>query len=82
MNAIGNLRQTSRQFGAGVVLGLCAVTPVFAASGDDPMSSRGLIFITSLGVLGLALMLRAYTLGGRDVEEAEDAPDLRWWKNQ
>ena len=65
-----------------MLLGLPAVTPVFAATGDDPITPRGMLLIGSLALLGLGLALKALSMrdDGRHAPPA-DAPDLRWWKN-
>lgn len=82
MTKIRDLWQSSRTFGAGVLLGLPAVTPVFAATGDDPITPRGMLLIGSIALLALGLALKALSLrDDRRHTPPADAPDLRWWKN-
>ena len=82
MTKIRDLWQSSRTFGAGALLALPAVTPVFAATGDDPITPRGMLLIGSIALLGLGLALKALSMRNdhRDAPP-DDAPDLRWWKN-
>jgi hypothetical protein len=82
MTKARDLWQSTRTFGAGVLLGLPAVTPVFAATGDDPITPRGMLLIGSLALLGVGLALKALSMrNDRGNTPPADAPDLRWWKN-
>ena len=87
-NRIRNVLQATRHFGAGVALGLVAVTPVFAATGletlgREMLNLRGIILAVSLVLLGLGLALKAREIRQeRNASVPDDTPDLRWWKNQ
>jgi hypothetical protein len=82
MTKFRDLWQASRTFAAGVLLGVPAVSPVFAATGDDPITPRGMLLIGSLALLGLGLALKARAIHDeRRNLPPPDAPDLRWWKN-
>lgn len=76
------LWQAARTFGTGVLLALPAVTPVFAATGDVPITPRGALLIGSVALLGLGVALKARAMrNDRRNAPPEDAPDLRWWRN-
>ena len=82
MNSFRNLLPAARTFGAGALLGLPAITPVFAATGDDPITPQGMLLVGSVALLGIALALKAFGLRKeRSAGTTPDAPDLRWWKN-
>jgi hypothetical protein len=75
----------SQSFGAGLLLGLSAVTSVFAASGEEPLNMQGVILVASLALLGLGLALKARSIRSihhkHDAVRMGDTTDLRWWKN-
>lgn len=82
MKSFKELPQALRTFGAGVLLGLPAVAPAFAATGDDLVSPRGMLLVGSLALLGIGLALKAWAIRDeRNAESSRDAPDLRWWRN-
>lgn len=76
------LWQAARTFGTGALLALPAVTPVFAATGEIPITPRGALLIGSLALLGLGVALKARAMrDDRRNAPPADAPDLRWWRN-
>jgi len=81
MTSFRNLLPAARTFGAGALLGLPAITPVFAATGDDPITPQGMLLAGSVALLGIALVLKALGDKERGAGPTPDAPDLRWWKN-
>jgi hypothetical protein len=65
--------------GAGALIGLSVITPVFAATGDGFADWNIVLMIGSviLLVLGLILKARATRRGRRTAAGVEDAPDMR-----
>jgi hypothetical protein len=69
-------------FAAGVLLGLCVVTPTFAASfAFDTLPMRDWILMASLVLLAVALAVKLMRRRGA-VDDVPDElePDLRWWR--
>ena len=70
-------------FAAGVLLGLCVITPTFAASFSfDTLPPRDWLLIALLVLLAVMLTLRL--MRGRTdhvLESGPDDSDLRWWRN-
>ncbi|MEO8508586.1 MAG: hypothetical protein ABI593_13245 [Betaproteobacteria bacterium] len=69
-------------FVAGSLLGLSAVTPVFAATLDGPLPPQDLLLYGSLVLLTVGLaarLMRGHTPANAGV--AEDVPDMRWWRD-
>ncbi len=71
-------------FAAGVLIGLGAVTPAFAATFPAPMEPRELLLTGSLILLAVALamrIMRRRNADGMVDATVEEQPDLRWWRN-
>lgn len=82
MRSFQDLPPALRTLGTGVLLGLPAVAPAFAATGDDVVSPRGMLLVGSLALLGIGLALKLWAIRDeRNAEASRDAPDLRWWRN-
>ena len=69
-------------FAAGVLLGLCVITPTFAASVSfDTMPARDWLLMASLILLAVSLALKLMRRrNGVDDVPDELEPDLRWWR--
>lgn len=67
-------------FFAGILLGLAAVTPVFAATLDGQLTPSNVILLVSLILLGIGLALKVMQ-GRRSLDAGPDSDDLRWWRN-
>lgn len=68
-------------FVAGSLLGLSAVTPVFAATLDGPLPPRDMLLYGSLVLLAVGLaarLMRSRKQG--DPGATRDVPDMRWWR--
>jgi len=70
-------------FAAGVLLGLSAITPAFAATFDPALPPRDWLLMGSLVLLAVALAVRLMRRRGTpDVApDSPDMPDMRWWRN-
>ncbi len=65
-------------FGAGVLIGLSVVTPVFAATGDGFEYWQTAVMIGSIILLVVGVILKAkVTRAGRSTSASEAAPDMR-----
>ena len=65
---------------AGLMVGLCAVSPAFAAGFDPTLPPRELLLLAALALLSVALAMRV--IRRREKPETEpEVPDMRWWKN-
>lgn len=67
-------------FVAGVLLGLSAITPAFAATFDPAFAPRDWLLVGSLVLLAVALAIRLMR-GRRTPDVGLETPDLRWWRN-
>lgn len=67
-------------FFAGILIGLSAVTPVFAATLDGQLTPRNLVLLASLILLGAGIALKVMERR-RSTGADSDEADLRWWKN-
>jgi uncharacterized membrane protein YfcA len=71
-------------FAAGVLLGLCAITPAFAATLTEALPPREWLLLGLVVLLVLALALRLMKRR-TELETGPDTPDLppdlRWWRN-
>ena len=65
---------------AGLLAGICAVSPAFAARPDSTLTPREFLLSAALVLLSVALAMRLIRRRGKPGTELE-APDLRWWKN-
>lgn len=81
MRSLRNLLNASQNFGAGVLLGMSAVTSVFAATGEQPFSLQGTVLAASLALLGVGLALKARSMRQKRNAPVHDTHHLRWWKN-
>lgn len=82
MKSFEALPPVARAFGAGVLLCLPAITPALAATGEDPIGTRGMLLTGSLVLLGIGLALKAWSIREeRHAAPSQHAADLRWWKN-
>lgn len=77
MNASATKLQQTAPFAAGVMIGTSIVTPVFAATSDFPAEWQPFLLVGSVGLLALALMLKA--LGSRRPRhsDADEYVDMR-----
>ena len=79
-----SLRSTLRRFdafAAGVLLGLTAITPVFAATFEPSLPPRDWLLMGSLALLAVALALAHAFAVARRRTRGPDEPDMRWWRN-
>lgn len=65
-------------FLAGVLIGLSAVTPAFAATLDVPLPPRDWLLMGSLVLLAVALALRLMRSRAA-ADDTPEHPDMRWW---
>ena len=64
--------------GAGILIGLSIITPVFAATGDGFADWHIVLMIGSLILLVIGVILKArQTRRGRSMRGADAAPDMR-----
>jgi hypothetical protein len=71
-------------FAAGVLLGLSAITPAFAATFEPALAPREWLLMGSAVLLAVGLAIRLMRRRGTpDVgpEMPTEMPDLRWWRN-
>lgn len=75
---IGPAASSLAPLGAGVLIGLSVITPVFAATGDGFADWHIVLMIGSIILLVLGLILKARaTRRGRSTAGVEAAPDMR-----
>ena len=69
-------------FVAGTLLGLSAVTPVYAATLDGPLPPWDMLLYGSLVLLAVGLAARLMR-GGTPANPAaaQVVPDMRWWRD-
>jgi hypothetical protein len=69
-------------FVAGSLLGLSAITPVFAATFDSPLPPRDMLLYGSLVLLAVGLAARLMRSRKQGEPGAtRDGPDMRWWQS-
>ena len=70
-------------FVAGVLLGLCLVTPTFAATFENPLPPRDWLLMGSLVLLAVALAMKLMRDRSTDTDAGtmDMDSDLRWWRN-
>jgi hypothetical protein len=80
MSTVRPMAHTLASRGVGLLVGIGAVSPAFAAGLDSTLPPRELLLSAALVLLSVALAMRL--IRRREKQGTEpDAPDLRWWKN-
>ena len=75
--------QRLNAFAAGILIGLCAITPAFAATSFsmESLATRDVILGVSLILLVVALAVRLMRSRRAPGDRVEEESDLRWWRN-
>ena len=80
MSTMRTMAHTLASRGVGLLVGIGAVSPAFAAGLDFTLPPRELLLSAALVLLSVALAMRLIRRREKPGTEP-DAPDLRWWKN-
>ncbi len=80
MKSLRNRFRGTGAFFAGILLGLSAVTPAFAAVGELPLTATHMILIVSCVLLAIGIALKLLQSQQRRLDSGSaDLQDLRWW---